>query len=173
MFKLFISAMSNSMNLYFIKTNHPMSMMIIIICQTMFIGLMAGNFMESFWISYILVFTFLGGMLVIFVYISSIASNELFNLNLNKTMMFGFITMSIFMSLIIVEYIMISDIFKNKETSSMNLSIDIMESTSSLTKIYNYPSFMITIMMMVYLLLTLIVVVYITNINKGPIRKIN
>nr|YP_009740846.1 NADH dehydrogenase subunit 6 [Atractomorpha psittacina]YP_010987353.1 NADH dehydrogenase subunit 6 [Atractomorpha lata]QID03860.1 NADH dehydrogenase subunit 6 [Atractomorpha psittacina]WOL43054.1 NADH dehydrogenase subunit 6 [Atractomorpha lata] len=173
MFSLFISALSNSMNLYFIKINHPMSMMMIIIYQTLFIGLMTGNFMESFWISYILILTFLGGMLVIFVYISSIASNELFNLNLNKTMMFGFITMSIFMSLIIVEYIMISDIFKNKETSSMNLSIDIMESTSSLTKIYNYPSFMITIMMMVYLLLTLIVVVYITNINKGPIRKIN
>nr|YP_009730016.1 NADH dehydrogenase subunit 6 [Tagasta indica]YP_010892337.1 NADH dehydrogenase subunit 6 [Tagasta tonkinensis]QHX99921.1 NADH dehydrogenase subunit 6 [Tagasta indica]WJO90070.1 NADH dehydrogenase subunit 6 [Tagasta tonkinensis] len=173
MLKTLIMSTSSSININFMKFNHPMSMLLTIIIQTIFISIIMGNLMESFWLSYILFLTFLGGMMVLFVYITSIASNELFNLNLNYviiTIMMMVITFSI---MIITEYSLVNDIFKNSETFMLNFNIDTQEMSYSLMKTYNYPSFLITLMMMMYLFLTLVVVVKITNINQGPIRKFN
>nr|YP_003856705.1 NADH dehydrogenase subunit 6 [Mekongiella xizangensis]ADK77646.1 NADH dehydrogenase subunit 6 [Mekongiella xizangensis] len=173
MMKMMIMSSSNLMNINFMKMNHPMSIMMTIIIQTLFISMMTGTMMESFWLSYILLLTFLGGMMVLFIYITSIASNELFNFNSNN--MFTNITTVMIMFTIISsnEYLMMTDIFKNKDTDMMKLSIDILEMSPSLTKLYNYPSFLITLMMMIYLFLALLVMVKITNINQGPIRKLN
>lgn len=45
--------------------------------------------------------------------------------------------------------------------------------TLILSKIYNYPNNFITILMIIYLLLTLIVIVKISNSFIGPLRKKN
>nr|AYW11938.1 NADH dehydrogenase subunit 6 [Coryphistes ruricola] len=173
MIKMMIMATSNVMNFNFIKLNRPMSMMLFIILQTIFVGLMVGTMMESFWLSYILFLTFLGGMLVLFIYITSIASNELFQPK-SITMIFT-ITMSmiIMFMLIIPDKMMFIDSFKNTETMNINNSINYQEMTMSLEKLYNNPTFIITMMMMIYLFLALLAVVKITNINQGPIRKMS
>nr|WRM53550.1 NADH dehydrogenase subunit 6 [Paprides nitidus] len=171
MIKMMIMAMSNVMNINFIKLNHPMSMMIFIILQTFLVGLMTGTIMESFWLSYILFLTFLGGMLVLFIYITSISSNELFQPKA-ITMIFTFMMWIIIMFLLIIsDKIMFLDFFKNTETMNINNSINYQEMTMSLEKLYNNPTFIITMMMMIYLFLALLAVVKITNINQGPIRK--
>uniref|UniRef100_UPI00315CF654 NADH dehydrogenase subunit 6 n=1 Tax=Phlaeoba angustidorsis TaxID=338029 RepID=UPI00315CF654 len=171
MMKMMIMAMSNMMNINFIKLNHPMSMMMFIITQTFLVGLMTGMLMESFWLSYILFLTFLGGMLVLFIYITSIASNEMFNLKM-ITMILTFIIFSlIFNILIINEKMMFMDLIENTESMNINNSINYQEMSLSLEKLYNKPTNIITMMMMIYLFITLVVVVKITNINQGPIRK--
>nr|QID03821.1 NADH dehydrogenase subunit 6 [Stenocatantops splendens] len=173
MIKMMIMTLSNVMNINFIKLNHPMSMMLFIILQTFLIGLMTGTMMESFWLSYILFLTFLGGMLVLFIYITSIASNEMFQPK-STTMIFTLTSwISIMFTLIILDKIMIMDFFKNTETMNINNSINFQEMTMSLEKLYNNPTFIITIMMMIYLFLALLAVVKITNINQGPIRKMS
>nr|QOL00644.1 NADH dehydrogenase subunit 6 [Kingdonella pienbaensis] len=172
MLKMMIMAMSNVMNINFIKLSHPMSMMLFIIFQTLLIGLFTGTIMESFWLSYILFLTFLGGMLVLFIYITSIASNEMFKPK-SIILMFSIILWTIIMMiLIILDKTMFMDFFKNSETMNINTSIDFQEMTLSLLKLYNKPTIIITMMMMIYLFLALIAVVKITNINQGPIRKI-
>nr|AKF02248.1 NADH dehydrogenase subunit 6 [Oxya hyla intricata] len=173
MLKMVIMALSNVMNINFIKLSHPMSMMLFIIFQTLLIGLMTGTIMESFWLSYILFLTFLGGMLVLFIYITSIASNEMFQLKsitIMSTVILWTITMFMF---IIFDKMMFLDWLKNSETMNMSLSINYQEMTMSLLKLYNNPTFIITMMMMIYLFLALIAVVKITNINQGPIRKMS
>nr|AIR76501.1 NADH dehydrogenase subunit 6 [Eozubovskya planicaudata] len=171
MMKMMVMALSNVMNINFVKLNHPMSMMIFIILQTFLVGLMSGTIMESFWLSYILFLTFLGGMLVLFIYITSIASNEMFQIK-SITMIFSLVFWTIIMMiLIIMDMMMFMDFFKNTETMNMNNSINYQEMTFSLEKLYNNPTFIITMMMMIYLFLTLLAVVKITNINQGPIRK--
>nr|YP_009562026.1 NADH dehydrogenase subunit 6 [Stenocatantops splendens]QAU54116.1 NADH dehydrogenase subunit 6 [Stenocatantops splendens] len=173
MIKKMIMTLSNVMNINFIKLNHPMSMMLFIILQTFLIGLMTGTMMESFWLSYILFLTFLGGMLVLFIYITSIASNEMFQPK-STTMIFTLTSwISIMFTLIILDKIMLMDFFKNTETMNINNSINFQEMTMSLEKLYNNPTFIITIMMMIYLFLALLAVVKITNINQGPIRKMS
>nr|QWM92876.1 NADH dehydrogenase subunit 6 [Chorthippus parallelus parallelus] len=171
MVKMIIMALSNMMNINFIKLNHPMSMMMFVIIQTFFVGLITGTMMESFWLSYILFLTFLGGMLVLFIYISSIASNELFKTKYIIMIILMIIMMITTMILIIVDKMMFLDLIKNTETMNINNSINFQEMTMSLEKLYNKPTFIITMMMMIYLFLTLVAVVKITNINQGPIRK--
>nr|YP_009227468.1 NADH dehydrogenase subunit 6 [Peripolus nepalensis]ADZ56323.1 NADH dehydrogenase subunit 6 [Peripolus nepalensis] len=173
MIKMMIMALSNVMNINFIKLNHPMSMMIFIILQTFLIGLMTGTMMESFWLSYILFLTFLGGMLVLFIYITSIASNEMFQPN-SMIMIFTFMMWTFIMFMfIIMNKTMFIDFMKNTETININNSINYQEMTMSLQKLYNNPTFIITMMMMIYLFLALLAVVKITNINQGPIRKMS
>nr|YP_009316706.1 NADH dehydrogenase subunit 6 [Fruhstorferiola tonkinensis]AOW31956.1 NADH dehydrogenase subunit 6 [Fruhstorferiola tonkinensis] len=173
MIKMMIMALSNVMNINFIKLSHPMSMMLFIILQTFLIGLMSGMMMESFWLSYILFLTFLGGMLVLFIYITSIASNEMFKPK-SIIMIFSFISLIIIMMvLIIMDKTMFMDFLSNTETMNINNLINYQEMTFSLEKLYNNPTFIITMMMMIYLFLTLLAVVKITNINQGPIRKMS
>nr|QDP18064.1 NADH dehydrogenase subunit 6 [Phymateus morbillosus] len=171
--KMLITAILNSMNINFIKFNHPMSMMLIIIIQTILMSLLIGNLMESFWLSYILVLTFLGGMMVLFIYITSIASNELFNLNPINMLINTLTMMTLFLLIMIIEYFTMNDIFKNMDTNKMKLTVDVQDMSFSLSKLYNFPSFTVTLMMMLYLFLTLLAVVKITNINQGPMRKMN
>nr|AYM84957.1 NADH dehydrogenase subunit 6 [Abracris sp. OR222] len=173
MLKMIIMVFSNGLNINFMKLNHPMSMMLFIILQTILIGLMTGTLMESFWLSYILFLTFLGGMLVLFIYITSIASNEMFYpKSINMIIMF---TMCIIISIIFIflDMTMLIDMFKNTEILSINNTINFQEMSSSLEKLYNKPMFITTMMMMVYLFLALLAVVKITNINQGPIRKMS
>nr|YP_009740833.1 NADH dehydrogenase subunit 6 [Traulia lofaoshana]QID03834.1 NADH dehydrogenase subunit 6 [Traulia lofaoshana]QNM39708.1 NADH dehydrogenase subunit 6 [Traulia lofaoshana] len=173
MVKMMIMTLSNVMNINFIKLNHPMSMMILIILQTILVGLMMGVMMESFWLSYILFLTFLGGMLVLFIYITSIASNEMFQI---KSVMMIFTLMAwtiITLMLIYMNKMMFIDLMKNTETMNINNLINYQEMTMSLEKLYNKPNFIITMMMMIYLFIALLAVVKITNINQGPIRKMS
>nr|YP_009740989.1 NADH dehydrogenase subunit 6 [Sphingonotus ningsianus]QID04016.1 NADH dehydrogenase subunit 6 [Sphingonotus ningsianus]QOL00878.1 NADH dehydrogenase subunit 6 [Sinophlaeoba bannaensis] len=173
MTKMMIMSMSNLLNINFIKLNHPMSMMMMIIIQTMMIGLMTGSMMESFWLSYILFLTFLGGMMVLFIYITSIASNEMFNIKSTNVLLS--ITMIVILTTVFfnTEKIMFTEMMKNTETMNTSHMMNFQEMTMSLTKLYNNPTLIITIMMMIYLFIALLAVVKITNINQGPIRKMS
>nr|YP_009228466.1 NADH dehydrogenase subunit 6 [Gonista bicolor]ALF99727.1 NADH dehydrogenase subunit 6 [Gonista bicolor] len=173
MMKMMIMALSNMMNINFIKLNHPMSMMMFIIMQTFLVGLMTGMMMESFWLSYILLLTFLGGMMVLFIYITSIASNEMFKPKSMMLIINIILLMIILIILIIIDKMMFLDLIKNSETSNVNNNINYHEMTMSLDKLYNLPMSFTTMMMMIYLFLALVATVKITNINKGPIRKMN
>nr|AGC22370.1 NADH dehydrogenase subunit 6 [Hemicharilaus monomorphus] len=173
MMKMMIMSLSNALNINFIKLNHPMSMMMFVISQTFLIGLTSGTLMESFWLAYILFLTFLGGMLVLFIYITSIASNEMFKLKSSSIFLTSMIWIFLTATLIILDKSMYIDLSKSSDMMITNSNIHIQEMSMSLEKIYNNPTFMITIMMMIYLFLALLAVVKITNINQGPIRKMN
>nr|YP_010836025.1 NADH dehydrogenase subunit 6 [Oedipoda caerulescens]WGC89955.1 NADH dehydrogenase subunit 6 [Oedipoda caerulescens] len=173
MIKMMIMSMMNMININFIKLNHPMSMMMNIIIQTMLISTMMGSMMESFWLSYILFLTFLGGMMVLFIYITSIASNEMFQIkSINVNLMLITIMMTTFI-MNNIDKMMFMEIIKNTETMNMKYSIHYQEMTTSMMKLYNNPNIIITMMMMIYLFITLMAVVKITNINQGPIRKMS
>nr|YP_009434577.1 NADH dehydrogenase subunit 6 [Nomadacris japonica]ATE90470.1 NADH dehydrogenase subunit 6 [Nomadacris japonica] len=173
MIKMMIMSLSNVMNINFIKLSHPMSMMLFIILQTFPVGLMTGTMMESYWLSYTLFLTFLGGNTSFIIYITSIASNEMFQPKSITMIMTLTMWMLIMSTLIILDMIMFMDFFKNTETMNIDNSINYQEMTMSLEKLYNSPTFIITMMMMIYLFLALLAVVKITNINQGPIRKMS
>nr|YP_003434453.1 NADH dehydrogenase subunit 6 [Gomphocerus licenti]ACR48320.1 NADH dehydrogenase subunit 6 [Gomphocerus licenti] len=171
MIKMIIMALSNMMNINFIKLNHPMSMMMFIIIQTFIVGLITGTMMESFWLSYILFLTFLGGMLVLFIYFTSIASNELFKPKSIIMVILMIMMIIISMMLIVVDKKMFLDLIKNTETMNINNTIYFQEMSMSLEKKFMMTTLSLLLLMMIYLFLTLLAVVKITNINQGPIRK--
>nr|UJG45524.1 NADH dehydrogenase subunit 6 [Diplonevra concinna] len=148
----------------FMQMIHPLSMGFILLLQTLLICMLIGMMSETYWFSYILFLVFLGGMLILFIYITSIASNETFSMSL-KIIISSLIMFWIIMFLLYF-YSNINNnfIFNNL----MNFNI---ENSTNLIKLFNYPTNFITILLMNYLLITLIAVVKITNIFYGPIRQ--
>lgn len=113
----------------------------------------------------------MGGILVLFIYVTSLASNEIFSFSmkiLTTCIIFLFI---VFVITFIIDKIIISPLTINIEIINLNnLNLFIKEDTLNLNKLYNYPTNLITLLLINYLFLTLIVIVKITNIFKGPLR---
>nr|YP_006883240.1 NADH dehydrogenase subunit 6 [Xizicus fascipes]AFA36645.1 NADH dehydrogenase subunit 6 [Xizicus fascipes]UZH35971.1 NADH dehydrogenase subunit 6 [Xizicus fascipes] len=159
----------------FTQINHPMAMTLIIIMQTLIVALTTGMMTSTFWFSYILFLVFLGGMLVLFIYITSLASNELFSIP-TKSLIIILVSLSM---IILISLISDSTLWNmlsfNEEMNNIDNEIITLhdESNYLLTKLYNKPTDLITLMLVNYLFLTLIAIVKITNIFQGPLRPKN
>nr|YP_011014485.1 NADH dehydrogenase subunit 6 [Scopimera longidactyla]WQA11151.1 NADH dehydrogenase subunit 6 [Scopimera longidactyla] len=166
---MFTIPMLMSLSILFVNLNHPLAMGLTLLVQTIFVTLTVGVSNFSFWFSYILFLVFLGGMLVLFIYVASLASNEAF---LPPTMFaVFFVSMSIFLSFMLFFIDPIMSIFPS---SLPTTSIQSFTSTPFIISwIYNSPSMMFTIFIVSYLLLMLIIVVKIVNLFKAPLRLMN
>lgn len=142
--------------------------------QTVFIRIITGLITKTFWFSYILFLIFLGGILVLFIYVTSLASNEIFSISI-KSFLFRsiFIIIIIFITYIFIDQIILSINIFNEEISSLNNNIFSIENSLRLNKLYNFPTNYITILLINYLLITLIAIVKITKLFYGPLRIIN
>nr|YP_010693619.1 NADH dehydrogenase subunit 6 [Gryllotalpa henana]WCD24136.1 NADH dehydrogenase subunit 6 [Gryllotalpa henana] len=164
-FMLFLSS------LIFIQLNHPLSITINIIIHTLITCLITGYMSSTFWFSYILFMIFLGGMLVLFLYITSLASNEMFDIPFNMFLLIPMILLAILMLPLLEPFITTPQINSTDMIPSHWLNWSFTPIQPFLMKIYNYPTHLITITLVFYLLLTLVVIVKITDIFKGPLRQ--
>nr|QRW36277.1 NADH dehydrogenase subunit 6 [Deronectes moestus] len=170
---LMMLMLNMSLSMIFLFLNHPMSMGLILMIQTICITFMTGFMSYSMWFSYILFLIMVGGMLILFMYMTSLASNEKFKfsskiLYLMITMIFIITIMMMFM-----DFSMINSMFKTSNSIELiNKMINLKnENSYSMNSMYNKPNFIITILMINYLLLTLIAMVKITKFNYGPLRQ--
>lgn len=129
---------------------------------------------QSFWFSYILFLIFLGGVLVLFIYVTSIASNEIFYISLHPSTLILRSLIILIVIIFLYDPIIIPDFITNSEINEIsNKTIFVKENVINLTKIYNYPTNFLTLILITYLLISLVVIVKITNIFYGPLRPIN
>nr|AFQ62195.1 NADH dehydrogenase subunit 6 [Hydroporus palustris] len=161
------------LSMIFLFMNHPMSMGLILMIQTILIVLITGLYSYSFWFSYILFLIMIGGMLILFMYMTSLASNEKFKISKNIILMMFFLIFMLLIMLIINDQMIMEYIQKNSNLlESINKLIMLKnENLSSLFMLYNNPNFLINILMINYLLITLIAIVKITKSNTGPLRQ--
>nr|YP_010932194.1 NADH dehydrogenase subunit 6 [Euhampsonia splendida]WKR35967.1 NADH dehydrogenase subunit 6 [Euhampsonia splendida] len=174
MMKMILSLMMIliSINMFFL--NNPLSMGLMILLQTLLTCLLSGMMIKTYWFSYILFLTFLGGLLVLFIYVSSIASNELFNISLNMKILFMlFILIILFFSTMYMNNLLWMNFYNNSDMNNFFNIYNIfnVENKINLNKLYNNQTFLMMMMMVIYLFITLIAVVKITNIFYGPIRS--
>nr|CAB4244830.1 unnamed protein product [Spodoptera littoralis] len=172
MFSLML--MMNSMFMLFI--NNPMSMGLLILSQTLLTCLLSGMMIKTYWFSYILFLTFLGGLLVLFIYVSSIASNQLFNFKFNyKKMLILLLIMMFFMLMMYNNNMTWMNLSMNSDMNKFNDMYMFInnENKINLSKLYNNQTFLIMMMLVIYLFITLIAIVKITNIFYGPLRSSN
>nr|YP_009045665.1 NADH dehydrogenase subunit 6 [Napialus hunanensis]AIC37458.1 NADH dehydrogenase subunit 6 [Napialus hunanensis] len=173
MFKLLISTLLLLFSTIMFFLNHPLSMGLMLLLQTILISLISGMMMNTFWFSYILFLTILGGLLVMFIYVASIASNELFKFN--PILMLTYLMIFIF-------FLVILFLFNNLYWLNLNINSEMLnffnkmiffnnENTINISKIYNNQSYLLTMMSIIYLLITLFAIIKITNINYGPLRS--
>nr|AML25780.1 NADH dehydrogenase subunit 6 [Hydrophilidae sp. BMNH 1274306] len=159
----FLISLSMITSMFIIFISHPMSMGMILLIQVTCVSLMTGMMSNNFWFSYILFIIMVGGMLVLFIYMTSIASNEKFYFS--KILLIMFISLFSMMMLS-------SSILDNMINEYMNIFI-YQEMNINLNKYINFPYNIITIMMIIYLLISLIAIVKISKIKYGPLRHMN
>lgn len=157
----------------FLNIIHPLAIGLTLLIQTLLICLITGLITKSFWFSYILFLIFLGGILVLFIYVTSLASNEIFSISIKLIIISLVILFTIaIIGLIIDNNLFINWINNNDIESIYNINSYIKENSLNLNKLYNFPTNLITIILINYLLITLVAVVKITKLSKGPLRSI-
>nr|ADQ64029.1 NADH dehydrogenase subunit 6 [Aradacanthia heissi] len=129
---------------------HPLSMGLILIMESILIAMIVGMMNNSFFMSFILIITMVSGMLVLFIYMSSVASNKKFKPSMK------------IIWLVVVSSIITSTMLKSSDMENHTLQFNMMTTMNTKN---------ITIMLILYLLITMIVVSNIVNIQEGPLRK--
>nr|WMV00476.1 NADH dehydrogenase subunit 6 [Rhodopsalta leptomera] len=149
-----------SMNFIFMK--HPLSMGLILLMQTMMSCLICSFYLSCHLFSYILFLIFIGGMLILFMYMSSIASNEKFFYSM-KLMTLNFLSFTLI------------NLFNMIDLKKLNIKDNIMtymnHDNFMMMKMYIIPSGMMTLILTVYLLFVLIVVINILTMNMMTLRS--
>nr|APX39560.1 NADH dehydrogenase subunit 6 [Chrysolina bankii] len=165
---MFFSTMICLFSMIFMFLMHPMSLGLILLIQTILISSITGMMNYNFWFSYILFLIMVGGMLILFIYMTSVASNEKFKfsfmmMNLIVLVMILFLLLLLFTDQFYYSFYMnMSDMMNQNYTKNYNLSMN---------KYMNFPNNFIIYMMITYLFITLIMVVKITNYYYGPLRQ--
>nr|QFP99300.1 NADH dehydrogenase subunit 6 [Myrmoplasta mira] len=149
----------NLISYIIIWMNHPISMGLLIIIQTINVSLILGMTSNMFWFSYIIIITMLSGMLVLFIYMASVASNEKFKnpikmVNILIILIIMNISWQYFMPPLFMEF--------NKMQSKNNL-----ESIMSMNLMNNN---LIILFMVLYLFFSMMIISLTVNISEGPLR---
>nr|AXI98841.1 NADH dehydrogenase subunit 6 [Pseudoniphargus unisexualis] len=162
MFVLFFS-FSILLSLMFISSKSPLFLSMTIILQTITISALLALFTVSSWFSFMLLMVYLSGMMIVFIYVSSVASNELFYMNKNNL---------IFASMIITPIIIMMTMnpIQSEITNTMTTNY-ISPSITKTIKIFSEPMYMMTILLIIYILLAMIMVVKNSSFSSGPIRS--
>nr|QUT13288.1 NADH dehydrogenase subunit 6 [Octodonta nipae] len=147
--------------LLFISSNHPINFMIIILIQTTLVALISTLITKISWFSYILFLIMVGGMLILFMYMTNVASNEKFP-KYSKP----FLIFSSTLIIMLLTFINLDKFWSYMETELNSSLIYFI----SLSKFYNQSSFSLILLTMIYLLITLIMTVKLTNKKSGPLR---
>jgi len=139
--------------------SHPLAIGVNLILSTLLIAATIGICFTNFWISYTLFLILLGALLVVFVYLSLLASNEKFKIN-NRYLVIMFI------------FIVPISIFSIEEKVNSRESLESRnEIYLTLSKLFSIELYQTTIFLVLYLLFTLIVVVKNTKNDNSPLRR--
>nr|YP_010414156.1 NADH dehydrogenase subunit 6 [Acyrthosiphon caraganae]URQ84752.1 NADH dehydrogenase subunit 6 [Acyrthosiphon caraganae] len=142
----------------------PISSNLIILIQTMTLTMMINLINKTAWISFMVFILYIGGLMIIFLYISSIAFNEL-NISKNyKNMIYKIIFMSLTLFYLKLSLNMENMTYENKF---------MFEDNFYLLNMFTLPNNLLIYMIMFILFFMLILIIWMLKINKGPIRQKN
>uniref|UniRef100_A0AAU6PC25 NADH dehydrogenase subunit 6 n=1 Tax=Funkikonia zheana TaxID=3133676 RepID=A0AAU6PC25_9HEMI len=138
---------------------NPMSMGLLLMFYFFFISFLIGKVMLTSWFCIVIMLVMIGGLLVIFMYISSISSNEKFKVSF-------FFLVGLFLL-----FLFLDELFFEFHCFDF-LNFDMVNLTESffLVKLYN-GCLSLTVFLIVYLIFTMIVVSNIVKHFKGPLRS--
>nr|YP_010127206.1 NADH dehydrogenase subunit 6 [Brevicoryne brassicae]QPO84590.1 NADH dehydrogenase subunit 6 [Brevicoryne brassicae] len=140
----------------------PISSNLIILIQTMTLTMMINLINKTSWISFMVFILYIGGLMIIFLYISSIAFNEL-NINKNYKNMFYKL---IFITLVLSYFKM------SLNLNNLNYENKFMfEDNFYFLNMFMLPNNLMIYLIMFILFFMLILIIWMLKINKGPIRQ--
>nr|YP_010730036.1 NADH dehydrogenase subunit 6 [Ctenophthalmus quadratus]WEF75076.1 NADH dehydrogenase subunit 6 [Ctenophthalmus quadratus] len=155
----------------FSMMNHPLSLGFMLMIQTLWISIFIGYLSKTFWFSYILFITFLGGMLILFIYMTSLSTNIQFKFSFNYLIFMMFLLLISYWLLMKNNSYIFMNWLNNNDSMINHVNLFNNLNTLNMNKLYNLPNNFMTILLIIYLLMTLIIVIKITSLFEGPMRK--
>nr|APX40392.1 NADH dehydrogenase subunit 6 [Cryptocephalus schaefferi] len=147
---------------------HPLTLGSVLLIQTILIALLTGLLSLNFWFSYIIFLVMIGGLLILFVYMTSIASNEKFKFSFKLFLFTSFYMLMTILMTPFIDNFFISKKIKMIETFSYQENINFQ---FFINKFINFPLNLVYLTIVIYLLITLIAIVKITMKTSGTLRK--
>lgn len=157
--------------LYILTTNytHPIYLLILIIIYRGIICFTISAWSYNFIYSIILFLIIIRGILIIFLYFSRLISNDQTKFSINIPLILRFILNSIIF-LLIIKYFN----YPIYNFNEILISFQINNNTfNNIIHIFSYPFRNITIICILYLLLTLFTIIKICSIKTSTLRKLN
>nr|YP_010439957.1 NADH dehydrogenase subunit 6 [Pseudoechthistatus hei]UTD45003.1 NADH dehydrogenase subunit 6 [Pseudoechthistatus hei] len=154
------------MGMILLFLNHPLSFGFILLIQTTLIALITGMMNYNYWFSYIIFLIMIGGMLILFIYMTSVASNEKFKFSYKILFLISMMFLLIFFEFFLDSYFFNLIIKNSLFNQNWNLDFNLI-----MNKFLTWPMNLIFYLIIIYLLITLIMVVKITDIKSGPLRQ--
>nr|YP_010131044.1 NADH dehydrogenase subunit 6 [Metaphycus eriococci]QPZ53233.1 NADH dehydrogenase subunit 6 [Metaphycus eriococci] len=160
------------------KMIHPLIMGTNLMLFNIFVSLNMSMFNNNNWFSYITFLIIVGGMMVLFLYFTSFIMNmntslkPNFLMNMNLKMMMILIMMN-FMLMFLNKFMIWYN--KNNEIISINsmMNMNLFNKNYYIMYMYMYNKNIISILSILYLLLSLTLIVKMIMMNKYTLRKIN
>nr|BAE46525.1 NADH dehydrogenase subunit 6 [Neocalanus tonsus] len=135
--------------------SHPISLGLMLVILSLITGAFLMKISIS-WFFYLLVLVFLGGVMVLIIYMSTLAANEkIFFKVTNKMVIFTFL------SLIMLLFLLLEKNLKMKTSMGVMVAGSLYECSNMSTLIF----------LMIYLLLTMVCVVKLVKFESGPLIK--
>nr|QBG38554.1 NADH dehydrogenase subunit 6 [Acropyga arnoldi] len=152
---------------------NPIMIIINLITFNLMICMKISMWKSNFMYSIILFLIMISGLLIIFLYFSSLISNEQINFKFNKLLITNMIINSmIFFTINLkvnplqtLKKFNFSDIYPNMKFNEMNYQ--------NMFNLYEYPFNNMTIISMFYLLISLFTIIKICSMKSSTLRKIN
>nr|ALO77346.1 NADH deshydrogenase subunit 6 [Chirotenon longimanus] len=136
----------------FMFLKHPLSLGLTLLLQTILVALISGLLNSSFWFSYIIFLILVGGLMILFIYMTSVASNEKFKFSFKMSWIF----------IVSITFLIILE--NSPENNCSNFIL-------TLNKYFNSNTYLTFLFMIFYLLFSLIVVMSLSK-HQGPLRKL-
>nr|UGS80461.1 NADH dehydrogenase subunit 6 [Lachesilla sp. LaspMLY] len=153
----------------FFKTSNPLSMGLLLILQIIFSSIYFCFFLKSSWFFYIFILIFIGGMLILFIYVTSIFPNEKFKIS--QLMLFKSALLFLLFLILLLLYLYYMSLNLSQMETYMDWSIMDSKASNSTKKIFMSQTYYMYMLMVNYLFFCMIVVIKITNFFQGPLRK--
>nr|UVU30525.1 NADH deshydrogenase subunit 6 [Odontocolon albotibiale] len=147
---------------------HPITMMLMLMLFTILMS-MKMNFMFKSWMPYILFLIMIGGLMIIFMYITSIANNELFTLNLKNITLLSFKYLIITMIMFFLLKMNFFNLMKMKSIFTIIMDEELINMNYMYMESFNDSMYFL----MNYLYYSLICIMNICYKFKLPLRQLN
>lgn len=157
--------------LYALITNyvHPIYLLILIIIYRGIICFLMSSWSHNFIYSIILFLIIIRGILIIFLYFSRLISNDQTKFTINLPLILRFFLNTIIL-LFIIKYFNYPIYNFNETLTSLQINNN---TFNNIMHIFSYPFRNITIICILYLLVTLFTIIKICSIKTSTLRKLN
>ena len=132
--------------------NHPISLGFILIFYALATGLLS-LMLSSSWFFYLLVLVFLGGVIILIIYIRTLSANEKFFIPYTRVSPL----------LVILFTLTLGFLYEFNKSTSLR------SSSCFISNVYEQSNSSLTLVLIIYLLLTILCVVKLVKFEKGPL----